>query len=47
MAAQGVSWLRIGLMTGGLLAIVPLTIVFGVFGFLAGLFFVLLAALAK
>jgi hypothetical protein len=41
------SWLRIALMVAGILALVPLTIVFGLFGFLGGLFFLLLAALAK
>jgi hypothetical protein len=42
-----VSPLRIVLMVGGLLALIPLTILFGIFGFLAALFFVALAALAK
>jgi hypothetical protein len=41
-----VSWLRIGLMMLGLFALVPLTLMFGMFGFLGGLFFLLLAAIA-
>jgi hypothetical protein len=39
--------LRIGLMVVGLLAVIPLTIAFGIFGFLGGLCFVVLVALAK
>jgi hypothetical protein len=46
MASQ-VSGLRIVLMVVGLLGLIPLTLLFGVFGFLGGLFFVLLAAMAK
>jgi hypothetical protein len=42
-----VSALRIGLMVVGLLALLPLTVLFGIFGFVAALFFVLLAAIAK
>lgn len=34
-------------MVGGVLALLPLTFMFGVFGFLGGLFFLLLAAIAK
>lgn len=34
-------------MVVGVLALIPLTIVFGVVGFFGGLFFLLLAALAK
>jgi len=41
------SWLRVALMVGGVLALIPLTLLFGVFGFFAGLFFLLLAAFAK
>jgi hypothetical protein len=44
---QSVSWLRIELLVGGVLALVPLTVLFGIFGFLAALFFLLLAAFAK
>jgi hypothetical protein len=40
------SWIRISLMVGGLLALVPLTVLFGLYGFLGGLFFLLLAAIA-
>lgn len=42
-----VSWLRIGLLVGGVLALLPLTVLFGIFGFLAGVCFLLLAALAN
>jgi hypothetical protein len=42
-----VSWLRIGLLVGAVLALMPLTVRFGLFGFVGGLFFLLLAALAK
>jgi len=42
-----VSWLRIAFLVIGVLALVPLTIVFGLFGFLGALFFMLLAAMAK
>lgn len=41
------SWLRITLMVVGVLALIPLTILFGLVGFLGGLFFLLLAAFAK
>jgi hypothetical protein len=41
------SWLRIMLLVVGVLALVPLTILFGLFGFLFGLLFLLLAAFAK
>jgi hypothetical protein len=41
------SWLRITLMVVGVLALLPLTLVFGVLGFVGGLFFLLLAAMAK
>lgn len=44
---QGISWLRIALLVIGVLALLPLTFVFGLFGFLGGLFFMLLAALAE
>jgi hypothetical protein len=40
------SWLRITLLVVGVLALLPLTIVFGLFGFFGGLFFLLLAAFA-
>lgn len=40
------SWLRIALMVVGVLALLPLTMIFGVFGFIGGLFFLLIAALA-
>lgn len=43
---QTVSGLRIALMVGGVLALIPLTILFGLIGLLGGLFFLLLAALA-
>jgi hypothetical protein len=42
-----VSWLRVLLLVGGLLALIPLTIVGGLYGFLAGLVFIVLAAFAK
>jgi len=42
-----VSWLRVALLVGGLLALVPLTLLFGLYGFLAGLCFVVLAAVTK
>jgi hypothetical protein len=42
-----VSWLRIGLMVSGFIALVPLTFIFGLFGFLGGLAFIVLAALAS
>lgn len=42
-----VSWLRVALVTAGLLSIVPLSLVFGLFGFLAASLFVILAAMAK
>jgi hypothetical protein len=42
-----VSGLRIVLMVAGLLALLPLTLLFGIFGFVTALFFVLLAAMAK
>jgi hypothetical protein len=41
------SWLRITLLVVGVLALLPLTFLFGLFGFLGGLFFLLLAAFAK
>jgi hypothetical protein len=44
---QGISWLRITLLVVGVLGLIPLTVVFGIFGFVAALFFLLLAALAK
>jgi hypothetical protein len=47
MASAPVSWLRISLMVVGLLALLPLTLLFGLYGFLAALFFLLLAAMAK
>ena len=37
------SWLRIALMVVGLLAVLPLTLIFGLFGLIGGLFFVALA----
>jgi len=46
MAAQ-VSYLRVGLMTVAVLALIPLGLLFGVMGFLGGLMFLLLTALAK
>lgn len=47
LSFMNVSWLRIALMVGGVVALIPLTLLFGVWGFLATLFFLLLAALAK
>ena len=44
---SSVSLLRIGLMVGGLVAVIPLTLLFGVVGLVVSLFFVLLAAMAK
>jgi hypothetical protein len=34
-----ISWVRVALMVGGILALFPLTFLFGMFGFLGGLFF--------
>lgn len=42
-----ISWLRVALLVAGVLALLPLTVVFGLYGFLGGLFFLLLAALAR
>jgi hypothetical protein len=47
MTEPRASWLRIGFLVGGVLALLPLTFLFGIFGFLSALFFLLLAALAK
>jgi hypothetical protein len=44
---QPISLLRIALLVGGVLALIPLTLLFGLFGFLGGLVFLLLAAFAK
>jgi hypothetical protein len=44
---QGVSWLRITLLVVGLLALLWLTLLFGLFGFLTALVFLLVAAFAK
>jgi len=41
------SFLRIALLVGGLFALIPLTLLFGIFGFFACLFFLLLAAFAS
>jgi hypothetical protein len=46
-AAPRISWLRIGLLVSGLFALAPLTLLFGLYGFLGGLFFLLLAAMAS
>lgn len=43
----GPSWLRIALLVLGVFALVPLTLLFGLYGFLGGLLFLLLAALAS
>lgn len=42
-----VSGLRIIMMVGGLLALLPATLLFGLFGFIGVLFFILLAAIAS
>ena len=42
-----VSWLRVAFITCGLLAALPLTLLWGVVGLIASLGFVFLAALAK
>ena len=42
-----VSWLRVLLLVGGVLALLPLTVAFGLFGFIGDLFFMLLAAFAQ
>jgi len=42
-----VSWLRIGFLVAGVLGLPVLTLLFGGFGFLGALFFLLLAAMAK
>lgn len=41
------SWVRIGLMVGGVLAALPLAILFGLGGLLIAIAFVFLAAIAK
>jgi len=41
------SWLRILLLVIGVLALLPLTILFGLFGFIGGLFVLLLVAFAQ
>lgn len=46
-AMTGVSWLRVTLLTIGFLSLLPLTLFFGLFGLLAGMMFVILAAMAK
>lgn len=43
----GISWLRVTLLVVGVLAIVPMTLLFGLYGFIGALFFLLLAAIAK
>jgi hypothetical protein len=47
VAGGGFSMLRVVLMVGGVLAIVPATLFFGVFGFVGVLVFIVLAAFAK
>jgi len=47
MPESETSILRIVLMVVGVLAILPLTLTFGIYGFLGALFFLLLAAFAK
>lgn len=42
-----VSCLRVVLLVVGILALIPLTLLFGGFGFLAGVLFLILAAFAK
>jgi hypothetical protein len=44
---QPISWLRIALLVVGLLALLPLGLMFGLAGFLVAFLLVLLAALAK
>ena len=44
---QTVSLLRVALMVGGVLALIPLTFLFGIFGFVGALFFLILAAFAQ
>ena len=41
------SGMRVLLMVIGLLILIPLSLAFGLFGFLGGLFFLLLVAIAK
>lgn len=41
------SWLRIAFMVAGLLALIPLTLMFGVFGFILAIGFLIVAAVAK
>lgn len=41
------SAIRIGLMVVAILAVIPMTLLFGLFGFGAAMVFVLLVALAK
>jgi hypothetical protein len=45
--SEPISLLRIALLVGGVLALIPLTLLFGLFGFLAAVVFLLLAAFAK
>jgi hypothetical protein len=47
MTTSKTSWLRIALMVAGVLSIIPLTLMFGLFGFVAALFFLVLAAFAS
>jgi hypothetical protein len=44
---QQVSWVRVALMVGGVVALLPATVLFGLYGFIAVLFFLLLAAIAR
>jgi len=43
---SSVSWLRVGFLVAGVVGLPILTLLFGVFGFIGALFFLLLAALA-
>jgi len=42
-----VSWLRVGLLVVGVLALLPLALLFGIYGFVTACLFILLAALAR
>lgn len=44
---MAISWVRIVLLVVGLLAMLPLTLLFGFYGFVVALIFLLAAAVAK
>jgi nitrate reductase NapE component len=44
---SSVSWLRVGFLVAGVLSLPLLTVLFGGYGFIVALFFLLLVAVAK